>query len=87
MDSGDPGAPGQAVVRPVEEESKLEKESVTLQLRGMEGVTVMEWTRRRRIEFAMQNLVSYKRYYTFWEITANFFIFWSTSFLSSLLLF
>ena len=57
MDSGDPGAPGQAAVRPVEEESRLEKESVTLQLLRMEGVTVMEGT--RRIEIAIQNLVSY----------------------------
>ena len=57
MESGDPGVPGQAVVRPVEEESRLEKESVTLQLLRMEGVTVMEET--RRIEFAIQNLVSY----------------------------
>ena len=58
MDSGDPGAPGQAVVRPVEEERRLEIESVTLQLLRMEEVTVMEPT--RMIEFAIQNLVSYK---------------------------
>ena len=58
MGSGDPGAPGPAVVRPVEEESRLEKESVTLQLLRMEGVTVMEGT--RRIEFAIHHLVSYK---------------------------
>ena len=63
MDSGDPGAHGPAVVRPVEEESRLEKESVTLQLLRMEGVTVREgpW----RIEFAIHHLVSYKRYHTF----------------------
>ena len=63
MGSGDHGAPGPAVVRPVEEESRLEKESVTLQLLRMEGVTVMEGT--RRIEFAIHHLVSYKRYHTF----------------------
>ena len=61
MEVGDPGVPGQAVVRPVEEGSRLEKESVTLQLLRMEEVTVMEGI--RMIKIAMPNLVSYKKYH------------------------
>ena len=49
MGSGDPGAHGPAVVSPVEEESRLEKESVTLQLLGMEEVTLMEGTSMMRV--------------------------------------
>ena len=65
MEGGDPGAPGPAVVRPVEEERRLEIESVTLQLLRMEEVTVMEGT--RMLEFAIHHLVSYKSYNTFWR--------------------
>ena len=79
MDSGDPGAPGPAVVRPVEEETRLEKESVTLQLLSMEEVTVMEgpW----RIEFAIQNLVSYKIYHTLLFVNWDAILTFSVTFL------
>ena len=46
MDSGDPGAPGQAVVRPVEMESSQGRDSVILQLLNMVEMNVLKKTMR-----------------------------------------